>query len=102
MGNLLNQSERVEHVHRKQENRFKNLKINFNSQMVSSHIKKYCKLDNESSLLLENIVRKRGLTARAYNKIIKIARTIADLDDSINIERSHLLEATQYRSEDFN
>ena len=94
--------ERVEHVHRKQENRFKNLKINFNSQMVSNHIKKYCKLDKESSLLLENIVRKRGLTARAYNKIIKIARTIADLDDSINIERGHLLEATQYRSEDFN
>ena len=63
-------------------------------------IEKYCKLDKESKQILEIAFNKLGLSARAYTRILKVARTIADLDNKNNIEKNHLLEAIQYRSLD--
>ena len=63
-------------------------------------IEKYCKLDHASNKLLKNAFEKLGLSVRAYNKILKIARTIADLEGSENICINHLAEAIQYRSLD--
>ena len=63
-------------------------------------IEKYCKLDDESKKILELAFNKLNLSARAYSKILKVARTIADLDGKENIEKKHLTEAIQYRSLD--
>jgi magnesium chelatase family protein len=66
--------------------------------MINRHIKKHCRIDNASCDLLESAVDKLGLSARAYNRILKIARTIADLDDVTDIAVEHIAEAIQYRS----
>ena len=63
-------------------------------------IDEYCKLDQASQTLMKNAFEKLGLSARAYGKVLKVARTIADLDNSENIEIKHLAEAIQYRSLD--
>ena len=63
-------------------------------------MKKHCKLDDNSKKILEIAFEKLGLSARAYGRILKVARTIADLDESDNIEVKHLAEAIQYRSID--
>ena len=63
-------------------------------------IDEYCKLDNASQTLMKNAFEKLGLSARAYGKVLKVARTIADLEESKNIEIKHLAEAIQYRSLD--
>ena len=68
--------------------------------MGEKEFKKYCKLDKESTDLLEMAFRKLNLSARAYNRILKVARTIADLDGSMDIKKQHILEAIQYRSLD--
>ncbi len=68
-----------------------------NSEMQSSDIKNYCALDNESTTLLKSAIEKLYLSARSYSKILKIARTIADLDTSNNIKSQHIAEALQYR-----
>ena len=68
-----------------------------NAQMTSADIKKYCKLDKESARLLEDSFEKLNLTARAYNRILKVARTIADLDNSPDITVKHVAESLQYR-----
>ena len=68
-----------------------------NSQMSSSDIKKYCKLDKQSTELLKESFEKLNLSARAYNRILKGARTIADLDGSENITAKHIAESLQYR-----
>ena len=62
--------------------------------------KYFCRINNESKSLLQNAFNNLGLSARAYNKIFKVARTIADLEESINIETMHIAEAIQYRSLD--
>lgn len=66
--------------------------------MRSEDIKKYCKLDSKTSSILELVYNKYHLSIRAYNKILKVSRTIADLDKKENIEREHILEAIQYRN----
>jgi len=71
-----------------------------NAAMASRHLKKYCTLDEESAGLLETVVEKLGLSARAYTRILKVARTIADLDESQNIQKPHIAEAIQYRTLD--
>ena len=71
-----------------------------NAQMTSSDIKKYCKLDRQSVQLIEESFTRLNLSARAYNRILKVARTIADLEGSENITVRHIAESLQYRTLD--
>lgn len=73
-----------------------------NSAMSSAQIRKFCALDADSETLLERAMLKQGLSARAHDRILKVARTIADLDESGNIQSQHISEAINYRSLDRN
>ncbi len=83
-----------------QSERFSNLSIYCNAQMSSRQIRKFCQTDDVSGALLESAIDRLGLSARAYNRILKIARTIADLDAASDIRVEHVAEAIQYRSLD--
>ncbi len=83
-----------------QKKRFARYKINLNSQMRPTDVKKYCHLDDESETLLKNAFDKLKMSARAYDRILKVARTIADMEASESILLQHLGEALQYRSLD--
>lgn len=74
--------------------------IHCNAQMGSKQLRTICKIDEAGNQLLKTAMEKLGLSARAYDRILKVARTIADLDDSASIETNHLAEAIQYRSLD--
>ena len=74
--------------------------VHNNAQMSSKLIRKYCKLDTDSEHLLKNAMEKLELSARAYDRILKVARTIADLDGVENISKYHISEAIQFRSLD--
>ncbi len=74
--------------------------VHYNAQMNTKHIRQYCKLDDASKSLLKNAMERLNLSARAYDRILKVARTIADLDNSQEIDGSHIGEAIQYRSLD--
>jgi len=74
--------------------------VHYNAQMTVKQISKYCELDNNSKKLLKTAMESLNLSARAYDRILKVARTIADLDASTNIEPDHISEAIQYRSLD--
>ncbi len=78
-------------------NRFSGTKITANSEMGNLEIKKYCQIDNNSQELMRSAVNQMNLSARAYFRILKLSRTIADLDKKPNIETSHIAEALQYR-----
>jgi magnesium chelatase family protein len=80
--------------------RYENTGIMTNSELSGKYISKYCRVNKESEILLKNAFEKLGLSARAYNKILKVSRTIADLDGLENIETKHVAEAIQYRSLD--
>ena len=80
--------------------RYKDANIFSNSELTPKMIEKYCVLNQECKQILELAFNKLGLSARAYSRILKVARTIADLDEKQNIEKQHLLEAIQYRSLD--
>jgi len=88
---------RVKQAHDIQKKRFAGTGMIFNSNMGEPELKKYCALDGKTAKILESACMKFGLSARAYSKIIKVSRTIADLDFSENIQSKHLLEALQYR-----
>ena len=93
--------ERVIKARKKQEERFQDLsEIHANSQMNTKQMQQYCQLEKEGYQLLKIAMEKLQLSARAYDRIIKVARTIADLDSSENIQNQHLAEAIQYRSLD--
>lgn len=94
--------ERVTAARHRQTLRFAGEKIRTNAQMQNRHIKKYCAIDDASARLLEAAVEKFGLSARAYNRVLKIARTIADLAGEAGISPEHIAEAVQYRSLDRN
>jgi magnesium chelatase family protein len=83
-----------------QSKRLSRTKIFCNARMSSRHIKSHCKVDEASCRLLESAIDKLGLSARAYNRILKIARTIADLEQSTDICTQHISEAIQYRNLD--
>ncbi len=93
--------ERVIKARDLQESRFsENKNIHANSQMDTKQIQSHCKLNDESQQLLKTAMEKLDLSARAYDRILKVARTIADLDNVENISSAHIAEAIQYRSLD--
>lgn len=94
--------ERVERALEIQKERYKGESFTVNSRMTSSGIKKYCSLSLEGEKLLENAFNRLKLSYRAHDKILKVARTIADLAGSERIEPEHLSEAIGYRNLDRN
>lgn len=93
--------ERVVAARMIQSNRFKEYEgIHYNAQMPTKLISSFCELDNTSLKLLQNAMDKLNLSARAYDRILKVSRTIADLEAAQNIKPSHIAEAIQYRSLD--
>ena len=92
--------ERVEEARRRQRARFRRARIFTNAQMTNRHIKRYCALRPPVQSLLEEAMTELRLSARAYFKILKVARTIADLAGAEDIDVPHIAEAVQYRSLD--
>jgi magnesium chelatase family protein len=92
--------ERMNRARVVQSERLKRTKIHCNAQMNNRQIKRYCPVDLDSHALLEAAIDKLGLSARAFSRILKIARTIADLEQSADIAAHHVSEAIQYRSLD--
>jgi magnesium chelatase family protein len=93
-------SARVKDARNLQTCRFNELNIFSNSQMDAGEIQKYCQLDTDSMNYLRHTIRELKLSARAYDRILKVARTIADLNDEESIGLDHIAEAVQYRSLD--
>ena len=92
---------RVQKARQIQLQRYKNEKTIFcNADMQSKQIRKYCKLDDDSRELLKSAITKLGLSARAYDRILKVSRTIADIAGQERILPEHISEAIQYRSLD--
>lgn len=91
---------RVDSARKIQSERYKGTKVICNAGLTPSMINKYCKLGNEEKKLLQNAFQKLGLSARAHSRILKVARTIADLAGCEDIKVEHLAEAIQYRSLD--
>jgi magnesium chelatase family protein len=84
-----------------QDKRFEaNDALHFNAQMSPNMVRQICVIDETGQVLIKRAMEKLGLSARAYDRILKVARTIADLADSENIEPEHLAEAIHYRSLD--
>ena len=94
--------ERVGRARRVQLERFRSEKIFCNAQMSSRLIRKYCLIDSASKGLLENAITRLGLSARAYDRILKVSRTLADLEEKPGIVPQHVSEAIQYRTLDRN
>ncbi len=83
-----------------QEERYKDSEMNYNAQMGPKEIEKYCELDESSQILIKTAMEKLNLSARAYDRILKVARTIADLEQTESLNSNHIAEAIQYRSLD--
>lgn len=92
--------ERIERVRQIQEERYHKLKIRYNSEMNGPMIQEFCKLDGETQSFLGRVYDKFHLSARVYQKMLKVARTIADLEGSKDICREHVEEAVCYRLPD--
>jgi magnesium chelatase family protein len=91
---------RVKGARQIQADRFKRMKVHTNAKMTSRHVRQFCAVNSEANELLERAMEKLGLSARAHSRILKISRTIADLENSPDIEPYHVAEAIQYRSLD--
>ena len=83
-----------------QSKRYEDSEIHYNAQMGPKDIEKYCELTEDSQNLIKNAMEKLNLSARAYDRILKVARTIADLEEAENLSSAHISEAIQYRSLD--
>jgi magnesium chelatase family protein len=94
--------ERVATARKIQEERFKEDEIIVNSEMNIPKIKKYCQVDLQSQDILRKFINSGQLSARGYHRVLKVARTIADLDNSENIKFNHLGEALMYRIKETN
>jgi magnesium chelatase family protein len=93
--------ERVVKARKIQEERYQEKKnIHCNAQMTSRQLREICKIDSTGQLMLKNAMEKLSLSARAYDRILKVSRTIADLEGSAGILSEHLAEAIHYRSLD--
>ena len=90
----------VDEARKIQAERYKKERYISNSALNNKGLEKYCQLDKKSKLLLGEVFQKLGLSARAYTRILKVARTIADIEGSENISVKHVAEAVQYRSLD--
>lgn len=86
---------RVIDARERQNRRFNGNRLN--GHMTNREIEKYCKMDKESEKIMREAIRSLNLSMRAYNKILKVARTIADLEGKENLEKSHLMEAIAFR-----
>jgi magnesium chelatase family protein len=91
---------RVIAARRRQRERFRGSRVFANAQMTSRLIRRHCRLDSEGERLLEQAMTRQGLSARAYDRILKVSRTIADLEASEEIRPAHVAEAVGYRSLD--
>lgn len=91
---------RVNKARRIQLERYKKYGIFSNSELTPALSNIYCKIDNKSKEIVQNAFERLGLSARGYGRILKVARTIADLDGKKDIEANHIAEAIQYRSLD--
>ncbi|MCH5300416.1 MAG: YifB family Mg chelatase-like AAA ATPase [Ruminococcus sp.] len=91
---------RVDKAREIQRERFKNTNITCNARIDSAIFHKVCEISEGANILLKNAFENMGLSARAYDRILKVARTIADLDNSTLIKEDHVAEAVQYRSLD--
>ena len=91
---------RVDDARTVQRARFGESGVHCNAQMSSADMKNFCATDAESEKLLRSAFMRLGLSARAYGRVLKVARTIADLDHSERICKKHVAEAVQYRSLD--
>ena len=87
--------DRVMKARELQNMRFNNNKLN--RDMNNNEVEKYCSLNNECEQIIRTAIRNLNLSMRTYHKILKVARTIADLGNSSNIEKHHLLEANNFR-----
>jgi len=92
--------ERIDRARGLQKKRFPEGRMPLNARMSDREVKQHCRIDEESGRLIEMAMDRLGLSARAYTRILKVARTIADLDGHVSIGSSHVAEAIQYRSLD--
>jgi magnesium chelatase family protein len=92
--------ERVQRARQIQQERFRRSKAYCNAQMSTRQIRKHCQVEGEAKGLLDLAMERLGLSARAYDRILKVARTVADLEGAEGIQASQIAEAIQYRSLD--
>ena len=93
-------AERVDRARRRQAERYKGTDIACNARLTPDMLKRYCVLSPEANQLLQAAFDRMGLSARAYDRIMKVSRTLADLDGSETISGSHVAQAIQFRSLD--
>ncbi len=89
---------RVEAARQKQRDRFTNTKVHNNADMTVADVRKYCQLTVEGRALIKAAMSQMQLTARAYHRVLKLARTIADVAGTEQVTPNHLAEALQYRA----
>jgi magnesium chelatase family protein len=93
--------ERIIGARQLQQDRFRNdARVSCNARMATRHLKQHCKLSQDSQELIRVAMNELHLSARAYDRILKVSRTIADLDAKIDISVEHVSEAIQYRTFD--